>query len=313
MAVGPWIQPDDPPAGVFGFGVKRFVWSNWGITTPIYSPTPMNPSSLFAQPPEITAQQVGSNPFTGGWTGRFEFNPAIGQVQGNRSRGMMMLLQFGDQAYDPDASGRPTDLVDIPPEWEWPDGATDVEIEGPGTWLGPTTVNGSWSVNGAVPAGGSLQMPVVGRLVQMTGFPTLDPGSMDDHVPTINDVVNGTVRDTLDAGVTTSGQIGLTNPVVSFQTDAWPITVMAAPSTHYTGAFAPTAGPTDGTWSIDTLLNLNISAPYRYPRYRFVFPGGGLWPLRQRQSLVSGSWPLRQRQNGAHSGSWPLRQRQRGV
>ena len=40
----------------------------------------------------------------------------------------------------------------------------------------------------------------------------------------------------------------------------------------------------------------------------------GLWPLRQRQSLVGGgSWPLRQRQNGAHSGSWPLRQRQAGV
>lgn len=37
----------------------------------------------------------------------------------------------------------------------------------------------------------------------------------------------------------------------------------------------------------------------------------GLWPLRQRQSLIGpGSWPLRQRQNGAHSGSWALRQRQ---
>lgn len=40
---------------------------------------------------------------------------------------------------------------------------------------------------------------------------------------------------------------------------------------------------------------------------------GGLWPLRQRQSLVTASWPLRQRQNAGHSGSWPLRQRQTGV
>ena len=42
--------------------------------------------------------------------------------------------------------------------------------------------------------------------------------------------------------------------------------------------------------------------------------GAGLWPLRQRQSLIGGgSWPVRQRQNGGNTGSWPLRQRQRGV
>lgn len=51
-----------------------------------------------------------------------------------------------------------------------------------------------------------------------------------------------------------------------------------------------------------------------FAEYRFTVADGGLWPLRQRQSLIGGgSWPLRQRQHGAHSGSWPLRQRQTGV
>lgn len=46
---------------------------------------------------------------------------------------------------------------------------------------------------------------------------------------------------------------------------------------------------------------------------RVSFPGG-MWPLRQRQSLIgAGAWPLRQRQNGAHSGSWALRQTQTGI
>lgn len=45
-----------------------------------------------------------------------------------------------------------------------------------------------------------------------------------------------------------------------------------------------------------------------------TFPGG-LWGLRQRQSLAgnAGGWPLRQRQNGGATGSWPLRQRQTGT
>ena len=57
------------------------------------------------------------------------------------------------------------------------------------------------------------------------------------------------------------------------------------------------------------------TARFRYtpPRYR-IHTTGGVWRLRQRQSLTgTDSWPLRQRQNGGHSGSWPLRQRQRGV
>ena len=49
-------------------------------------------------------------------------------------------------------------------------------------------------------------------------------------------------------------------------------------------------------------------------RYRWVYPTGGFWRMRQRQSRTgTDSWPLRQRQNGGHTGSWPLRQRQGGA
>lgn len=61
-------------------------------------------------------------------------------------------------------------------------------------------------------------------------------------------------------------------------------------------------------------VDLTARALVTRPRYRFLYPTGGMWRLRQRQSLTgTDSWPLRQRQNGGATGSWPLRQRQRGV
>lgn len=89
------------------------------------------------------------------------------------------------------------------------------------------------------------------------------------------------------------------------------IAALAPATSLWWGGLAPAEGVSVQIESIRVYTKVR---PRQY-RWLYATPrGGGVWRLRQRQSLTgTDSWPLRQRQNGGATGSWPLRQRQRGV
>lgn len=63
------------------------------------------------------------------------------------------------------------------------------------------------------------------------------------------------------------------------------------------------------------VVRMRFFTQVQWPAYRYAKSNGGMWNVRQRQSLAgnAGGYPTRQRQNGGATGSWPHRQRQTGL
>ncbi len=216
-----------------------------------------------------------------------------------------------------------------PAAWapEMPEDATAVEYEGD-VVLGPVTVSGGvvatayHLASAGRPA--DVTQEATGQVVAASGVtrsgqtvsvPALSPSVIHGWAPLAGMTVPTQAREPVGTSPTLPGDL---TPVTFTSTQSGDLSLavivdLAASTTP------PTAPLADGGWAhtlgyLGGAVDLAARALVTRPRYRFIYPGGGAWRLRQRQTLTgTDGWPLRQRQNGGHSGSWPLRQRQRGV
>lgn len=216
-----------------------------------------------------------------------------------------------------------------------PDGAT-VEWEYSAwnptdAWQGPWTAQVGWGLRAGVDG---VVGSAAAQLCRVPGVTLVDDAARSDPslwtpIASLTDTAA-----TAAASVTPNPVQGITTPgagvsAVTSISDTIPVLNLAirlpelltSPTVAGYPITIPTiSGWTTGpsSWSVYAaaaqISTINVTRMFQPPRYRFVYPSHGQWPLRQRQTLpTTDSWPLRQRQNGAATGSWPLRQRQRGA
>lgn len=205
----------------------------------------------------------------------------------------------------------PSPVPDVPPE-----GAVGVEVGGTEVVVSRRAV-----VRLIVTGGGSqtVQVAVPPTELWTREGPTIDriPGSLGgaDYGPS---------SVWADPQVTSSPQWTWPGASESVSTVSGPQVVELDVPLDEVQDFAAFAPATSLWWGgiapaedvVVQITSIRVYTTVRPQRYRWLFatPRGGMWRLRQRQSLTgTDSWPLRQRQNGGATGSWPLRQRQRGV